>query len=130
MKAKIDKLKKKFGVGQNEELHQKEKVISEDYGFSQTTFEFFDKDNKRIGVLNTSERVKKEQFADIKAFLSTIVSDKKLANTNSCVIIKLTNQFPLLDNNEIDATIYNGTVKDFNYDYRNFKPLKWQEVEI
>ena len=130
MKAKIDKLKKKFGVGQNEELHQKEKVISEDYGFSQTTFEFFDKDNKRIGVLNTSERVKKEQFADIKAFLSTIVSDKKLANTNSCVIIKLTNQFPLLDNNEIDATIYNGTVKDFNYDYRNSKPLKWQEVEI
>ena len=130
MKAKIDKLKKKFGVGQNEESRSKEKVVSEDYGFSQTTFEFFDKDNKRIGVLNTSERVKKEQFADIKAFLSTIVSDKKLANTNSCVIIKLTNQFPLLDNNEIDATIYNGTVKDFNYDYRNSKPLKWQEVEI
>ena len=130
MKAKIDKLKKKFGVGQNEELHQKEKVISEDYGFSQTTFEFFDKDNKRIGVLNTSEKTKKEQFIDIKAFLDMIVSDKKLANTNSCVIIKLTNQFPLLDNNEIDATIYNGTVKDFNYDYRNSKPLKWQEVEI
>ena len=130
MKAKIHKLKKKFGVGQNEESRPKEKVASEDYGFSQTTFEFFDKDNKRIGVLNTSERVKKEQFADIKAFLSTIVSDKKLANTNSCVIIKLTNQFPLLDNNEIDATIYNGTVKDFNYDYRNSKPLKWQEVEI
>ena len=130
MKAKIDKLKKKFGVGKGEESQPKEKVISEDYGFSQTTFEFFDKDNKRIGVLNTSERVKKEQFADIKAFLSTIVSDKKLANTNSCVIIKLTNQFPLLDNNEIDATIYNGTVKDFNYDYRNSKPLKWQEVEI
>ena len=130
MKAKIDKLKKKFGVGQNAKSHSKEKVVSEDYGFSQTTFEFFDKDNKCIGVLNTSERVKKEQFADIKAFLSTIVSDKKLANTNSCVIIKLTNQFPLLDNNEIDATIYNGTVKDFNYDYRNSKPLKWQEVEI
>ena len=130
MKAKIDKLKKKFGVGKGEESQPKEKVISEDYGFSQTTFEFFDKDNKRIGVLNTSERVKKEQFADIKALLSTIVSDKKLANTNSCVIIKLTNQFPLLDNNEIDATIYNGTVKDFNYDYRNSKPLKWQEVEI
>ena len=130
MKAKIDKLKKKFGVGQNEELHQKEKVISEDYGFSQTTFEFFDKDNKRIGVLNTSEKTKKEQFIDIKAFLDMIVSDKRLANTNSCVIIKLTNQFPLLDNNEIDATIYNGIVKDFNYDYRNSKPLKWQEVEI
>ena len=130
MKAKIDKLKKKFGVGQNEELHQKEKVISEDYGFSQTTFEFFDKDNKRIGVLNTSEKTKKEQFIDIKAFLDMIVSDKRLTNTNSCVIIKLTNQFPLLDNNEIDATIYNGTVKDFNYDYRNSKPLKWQEVEI
>ena len=130
MKAKIDKLKKKFGVGQNEELHQKEKVISEDYGFSQTTFEFFDKDNKRIGVLNTSEKTKKEQFIDIKAFLDMIVSDKRLANVNSCVIIKLTNQFPLLDNNEIDVTIYNGIVKDFNYDYRNSKPLKWQEVEI
>ena len=117
MKAKIDKLKKKFGVGQNEESHPKEKVVSEDYGFSQTTFEFFAKDNKRIGVLNTSERVKKEQFADIKAFLSTIVSDKKLANTNSCVIIKLTNQFPLPSNdNEIDKIIYEGTVKDFVYD--------------
>lgn len=124
MKAKIDKLKKKFGVGQNEESQPKEKVVSENYGFSQTTFEFFDKDNKRIGVLNTSEKAKKEQFADIKAFLDTIALDKKLANTNSCVIIKLTNQFPLLDDNEIDATIYNGAVKDFNYDYRNAKPLK------
>ena len=113
MKAKIDKLKKKFGVGQNEELHQKEKVISEDYGFSQTTFEFFDKDNKRIGVLNTSEKTKKEQFIDIKAFLDMIVSDKKLANTNSCVIIKLTNQFPLLNDDEIDIIVYEGTVKDF-----------------
>ena len=130
MKAKIDKLKKKFGVGKGEESRPKEKVISEDCGFSQTTFEFFNKDNKRIGVLNTSERTKKEQFGDIKAFLDMIVSDKRLANVNSCVIIKLTNQFPLLDNNEIDATIYNGTVKDFNYDYRNSKPLKWQEVEI
>ena len=65
MKAKLDKLKKKFGVGQGEESHQKEKVVSEDYGFSQTTFEFFNKDNKRVGVLNTSERTKKEQFVDI-----------------------------------------------------------------
>ena len=60
MKAKIDKLKKKFGVGKGEESHPKEKVISEDCGFSQTTFEFFNKDNKRIGILNTSERTKKE----------------------------------------------------------------------
>ena len=35
MKAKIDKLKKKFGVGEGEESQPKEKVISEDYGFSQ-----------------------------------------------------------------------------------------------
>ena len=130
MKAKIDKLKKKFGVGQNEESQPKEKVISEDCGFSQTTFEFFNKDNKRIGILNTSERIKKEQFVDIKAFLDMIVSDKRLANVNSFVIIKITNQFPLPNDDEIDATIYNGTVKDFNYDYRNSKPLKWQEVEI
>ena len=117
MKAKIDKLKKKFGVGQQgKESHPKEKVVSEDYGFSQTTFEFFNKDNKRVGVLNTSEKEKKEQFADIKAFLGTIVSDKKLANVNSYVIIKITNKFPLLNDDEIDATIYKGTVKDFNYD--------------
>ena len=113
MRAKIDKLKKKFGVGQNEESRPKEKVVSEDYGFSQTTFEFFNKNNKRVGILNTSERTKKEQFADIKAFLTTIVLDKKLADVNSCVIIKLTNQFPLLNEDEIDATIYEGTVKDF-----------------
>ena len=116
MKAKIDKLKKKFGVGQNEKLRPKEKVISEDCGFSQTTFEFFNKDNKRVGVLNTSEREKKEQFVDIKAFLDTIVSDKKLDDVNSYVIIKITNKFPLpsKDNdNKIDATIYEGTVKDF-----------------
>ena len=75
MKAKIDKLKKKFGVGKGEELYPKEKVISEDCGFSQTTFEFFNKDNKRVGVLNTSDREKKDQFVDIKAFLGTIVSD-------------------------------------------------------
>ena len=76
MKAKIGKLKKKFGVGQQDkESHPKEKVVSEDYGFSQTTFEFFNKDNKCVGVLNTSEREKKEQFVDIKAFLDTIVSD-------------------------------------------------------
>ena len=114
MKAKIDKLKKKFGVGQGEESHPKEKVVSEDYGFSQTTFEFFNKNNKRVGILNTSEKTKKEQFADIKTFLNTIVLDKKLADMNSYVVIKLTNQFPLPSNDdEIDATIYNGTVKDF-----------------
>ena len=116
MKAKIDKLKKKFGVGKGEELHQKEKVVSEDYGFSQTTFEFFNKNNKRVGILNTSEKTKKEQFADIKTFLNTIVLDKKLDDMNSYIIIKLTNQFPLpsKDNdNKIDATIYEGTVKDF-----------------
>lgn len=116
MKAKIDKLKKKFGVGKGEESQPKEKVVSKDYGFSQTTFEFFNKDNKRIGILNTSEKEKKEQFADIKAFLGTIVSDKKLADVNSYVIINITNKFPLLNDDEIDATIYKGTVKDFNYD--------------
>ena len=116
MKAKIDKLKKKFGVGQGEESHSKEKVISEDCGFSQTTFEFFNKDNKRIGILNTSERTKKEQFTDIKAFLDTIVLDKKLADVNSYVIIKMTNKFPLLNDDEIDAIIYKGIVKNFNYD--------------
>lgn len=117
MKAKIDRLKKKFGVGQGEELHPKEKVVSEDCGFSQTTFEFFTKDNKRVGILNTSEKTKKEQFADIKAFLDTIVSDKKLDDVNSYVIIKITNQFPSPSNDdEIDTTIYKGTVKDFNYD--------------
>ena len=114
MKAKIDKLKKKFGIGQNEKSHPKEKVTSEDYGFSQTTFEFFNKENKRIGILNTSERTKKEQFTDIKAFLDTIVLDKKLADVNSYVIIKITNKFPLSSSdNEIDKIIYNGTVKDF-----------------
>ena len=116
MKAKIDKLKKKFGVGQGEESRPKEKVVSEDYGFSQTTFEFFNKDNKRVGVLNTSEREKKEQFVDIKAFFDTIVSDKKLDDVNSYVIIKITNKFPLpsSDNdNKIDTTIYEGIVKDF-----------------
>ena len=113
MRAKIDKLKKKFGVGQNEESQPKEKVTSEDYGFSQTTFEFFDENNKRVGVLNTSEKTKKEQFIDIKAFLDMIVSDKRLANVNSCVIIKLTNQFPLLNDDEIDIIVYEGTVKDF-----------------
>lgn len=116
MKAKIDKLKKKFGVGKGEESRPKEKVVSEDYGFSQTTFEFFNKENKRVGILNTSERTKKEQFVDIKAFLNTIVLDKKLADVNSFVIIKITNKFPLLNDDEIDAIIYKGTVKDFNYD--------------
>lgn len=68
-------------------------------------------------MLNTSEKTKKEQFIDIKAFLNTIVSDKKLDDINSFVIIKLTNQFPLPSNDdEVDVTIYNGTVKDFNYD--------------
>ena len=116
MKAKIDKLKKKFGVGQNKKSRPKEKVISEDCGFSQTTFEFFNKDNKRVGVLNTSEKAKKEQFVDIKAFLDTIVLDKKLNDVNSYVIIKITNKFPLpsKDNdNKIDVIIYKGTVKDF-----------------
>ena len=116
MKAKIDKLKKKFGVGQNEKSRPKEKVISEDCGFSQTTFEFFNKDNKRVGVLNTSEKAKKEQLIDIKAFLYTIVSDKKLDDVNSYVIIKITNKFPLPSNdndNKVDVTIYKGTVKDF-----------------
>lgn len=114
MKAKIDKLKKKFGVGKSEESQPKEKVVSEDYGFSQTTFEFFDENNKRVGILNTSEREKKKQFADIQAFLNMIVSDKKLANVNSSVIIKMTNQFPPPSNDdEIDVTIYEGTVKDF-----------------
>lgn len=113
MKAKIDKLKKKFGVGQSKESHPKEKVASEDYGFSQTIFEFFNKENKRVGILNTSERTKKEQFVDIKAFLNTIVSDKKLDDVNSFVIIKITNKFPLLNDDEIDTTIYKGTVKDF-----------------
>ena len=113
MKAKIDKLKKKFGVGQNEKSHPKEKIVSEDYGFSQTTFEFFNKDNKRVGVLNTSEKAKKEQFVDIKAFLDTIVLDEKLVDANSFVIIKITNKFPSLNDDEIDTTIYKGTVKDF-----------------
>ena len=116
MKAKIDKLKKKFGVGQNEKSRPKEKVISEDCRFSQTAFEFFNKDNKRVGVLNTSEKTKKEQFIDIKAFLDTIVLDKKLADVNSFVIIKITNKFPSLNDDKIDTTIYKGTVKDFNYD--------------
>ena len=116
MKAKLDKLKKKFGVGQGEESHQKEKVVSEEYGFSQTTFEFFTKDNKRIGILNTSERTKKVQFIYIKAFLDTIVLDEKLADVNSFVIIKITNKFSSLNDDEIDTTIYKGTVKDFVYD--------------
>ena len=116
MRAKIDKLKKKFGVGQNEESRPKEKVVSEDYGFSQTTFEFFDKDNKRIGVLNTSEKTKKEQFVDIKVFLDMIVFNKRLDDMDSYIIIKLTNQFPLPskdDDSEIDTTVYEGTVKVF-----------------
>lgn len=116
MKAKLDNLKKKFNVGQQDE-QPKEKVVSEDCGFSQTTFEFFNEKNKRIGILNTSEKTKKEQFIDIKAFLNTIVSDKKLDDMNSSVIIKLTNQFPSpSDDDEIDVTIYQGTVKDFKYD--------------
>lgn len=116
MKAKLDNLKKKFNVGQQDE-QPKEKVVSEDCGFSQTTFEFFNEKNKRIGILNTSEKTKKEQFTDIKAFLNTIVSDKKLDDINSSVIIKLTNQFPSpSDDDEVDVTIYNGTVKDFKYD--------------
>lgn len=61
MKAKLDKLKNKFNVDQQNEK-PKEKVISEDYGFSQTTFEFFNKDNKRIGILNTSEKEKKNNL--------------------------------------------------------------------
>lgn len=113
MKAKIDKLKKKFGVGKGEESQPKEKVVSEDCGFSQTTFEFFDENNKRVGVLDTSEKEKKEQFADIKAFLDVIVLDKKLADVNSYVIIKITNKFPLFNDDEIDLTIYEGAVKDF-----------------
>ena len=116
MKAKIDKLKKKFGVGQNEESRPKEKVVSGDYGFSQITFEFFNENNKRVGILNTSEKTKKEQFTDIKAFLNTIVLDKKLANVDSFVIIKITNQFPLPskdDDNKIDTIVYEGAVKDF-----------------
>ena len=117
MKAKIDKLKKKFGVGKGEESQPKEKVISEDYGFSQTTFEFFNKDNKRIGILNTSERTKKEQFADIKAFLDMIVSDKRLDDIDSCVIIRLSNKFPLPSKDaEIYTIIYNGTVNKYRYD--------------
>lgn len=116
MKAKLDNLKKKFNVGQQDE-QPKEKVVSEDCGFSQTTFEFFNEKNKRIGILNTSEKTKKEQFIDIKAFLNTIVSDKKLDDMNSSVIIKLTNQFPSpSDDDEIDVTIYQGAVKDFKYD--------------
>lgn len=116
MKAKLDNLKKKFNVGQQDE-QSKEKVVSEDCGFSQTTFEFFNEKNKRVGVLNTSEKTKKEQFIDIKAFLNMIVSDKKLDDMNSSVIIKLTNQFPSpSDDDEVDVTIYNGTVKDFKYD--------------
>ena len=116
MKAKIDKLKKKFGVGENKESHSKEKVVSEDYGFSQTTFEFFNKENKRVGVLNTSEKTKKEQFTDIKAFLDMIVFNKRLDDMGSYIIIKLTNQFPLPskdDDSEIDTIVYEGTVKDF-----------------
>ena len=119
MKAKIDKLKKKFSVGKSKESQPKEKVVSENYGFSQTTFEFFNENNKRIGILNTSEREKKEQFADIQTFLKMIVFNKKLDDMDSFVIIKLTNQFPLPskdDDNEIDTTIYKGTVKDFDYD--------------
>lgn len=116
MKAKIDKLKQKFGVGQQTDEQPKEKVISENYGFSQTTFEFFNNKNKKIGTLNTSEKDKKEQFNDIKRFLDTIVSDKKLDGTEDSVIIKLTNQFPSPSDDDIDVTIYNGTVKDFNYD--------------
>lgn len=116
MKAKIDKLKQKFGVGQQTDEQPKEKVVSEDCGFSQTTFEFFNSKNKRVGTLNTSEKDKKEQFNDIKRFLDTIVSDKKLDGTDDSVIIKLTNQFPSPSDDDIDVTIYNGTVKDFNYD--------------
>ena len=78
MKAKIDKLKKKFGVGQGEESHPKEKVVSEDCGFSQTTFEFFNKDNKRVGVLNTSERTKKSNSPILKHFLTQLYSTKNL----------------------------------------------------
>ena len=60
------------------------------------------------------KRRKKEQFADIKTFLDTIVLDKKLADVNSYVIIKITNQFPLPSNdNEIDKIIYDGTIKNF-----------------
>lgn len=117
MKAKLDNLKKKFGVGQNDESASKEKVVSEDCGFSQTTFEFFNSKNKRVGILNTSEKDKKEQFGDIKRFLNTIVSDKKLEGAEDSVIIKLTNKFSSsLDDDEVDVTIYNGTVKDFKYD--------------
>ena len=82
--------------------------------FHKRHLSFFNKDNKRVGVLNTSEREKKEQFVDIKAFLDTIVLDKKLDDVNSYVIIKITNKFPSPSNDdEIDKIIYNGTVKDF-----------------
>lgn len=53
MKAKIENIRKKFGVGGSKPEPQS-KIVSEDYGYSSYTYEVY-KNNKLIHTITTSD---------------------------------------------------------------------------
>lgn len=104
MKAKIENIKKKFGVSKNEPEPQP-KVISEDYGYSSHTLEIF-KDSKRICIITTSD------FKNWKT--DAALSIKEQVKPKDKIKIILTASYP--DDTNVGNTLYDGLYKDLTDD--------------
>lgn len=100
MKAKIEKIKEKFGVG-NKDEPQKETIISENYGYSSYTFETY-KNSKLVATLTTS---------DLKNWKDDILFSWSRLNDKDEIIIKMVSCYP--DQEELLKQYYKGTVGDF-----------------
>lgn len=103
MKAKIEKIKEKFGVG-NKDEPETEPIVSENYGYSSYTFETY-KNGKLAATLTTSD------FNDWK---EDILYSWTQLKDNDKITIAMVNCYP--ENEDLLKQYYKGTVGDFKND--------------
>lgn len=111
MKADIEKIKEKFGVGQKDK-EEHIPVVAEDNGFCEYNFEIFQVDSSHTtlkGIFNTSDMNSWPQ--DMKQFLNILVEDNKLT-ISDIIDIKLKSGTNVLES-KINTSYYQGKVEDF-----------------
>ena len=111
MKADIEKIKEKFGVG----LKDKEEhipIVAEDNGFCEYNFEVFvvkDTYTTLKGKFSTSDI--SSWLEDMKRFIDTLVIDEKLTPSDNIVImLKGGTNIP---EDKLNSSYYEGRVEDF-----------------
>lgn len=110
MKADIESIRKKFGVGQNKDIADEEPVEATDYGYTSHTFTV-STDKRDVGTITISD-IDDDVRNVIGAFLYNIVSDGH-ADRSDVITITLTAAYPEIDNESDNGVIYKGRLSEY-----------------